>query len=264
MDDLYGGAMRRRMYGPAMPPPMSMTPDTGPMVQNPTAPELAHVQANPAVDMDTMMRNLRANAGNVPGQGPLSADHPYADAISRALVGFNYGAGSVPKEAAYNPVLGGIVGGLSGMGRQEMDAIARRQAAQQPYMDLQKTLANESAKGMVSDRYGQAKEQRDFDRQWALTKERERGQAALLHGLQMHPGDAMAIQKQAEQEAMTQGAFTGILPGTPEFIDAVNANIARISQQSRALGAKQVVVPPQAPAKPKPAAGAPAWQQYDK
>lgn len=215
-------------------------PVYNPAVANgPSGGAVANIQPEPLVDVRTPPAMPEAQGG-------------VRDAISRALIGFNRGAGQFKLDPTYNPVGAGIIGGVSAAGAGESDALARRLAAEQPYRDAKAEALKESAKRQAADPFEAAGQARTLDRELKLAREKNKLNKDLIatstKGLK--PADALALNKQAEQDVLLRG----IDPSSDEYGTALSARVAELANQAHRLGSG--VVKPQPAPLPKAAGSA--------
>ena len=152
-----------------------------PMTPQPFAPETPlTVTAGlpPAGDSDFYNQARQALLPSVPSSpldratgptpDPVSAPAPqdqgvdWKSALARALVGFSHGFSATPSQAAYNPIAGGIAGGLMGTAQSVEDAQAARNAADAPYRAASAAGMMETAKLKADEAFKQDQDVRDL------------------------------------------------------------------------------------------------------
>ena len=131
-DDLIR-ALRRRIDLP--PSAISFRSPTRPIFQGPSVPA-ADISVSPAFDL---------RAALTPPMAPKKEESGLRSALRGALSGFAEGFSSTPEGAAYEPTLGGIGGGLTGlakvMERRRIEKMALKRAEEEPYRKLAQNIA---------------------------------------------------------------------------------------------------------------------------
>jgi len=216
--------------GPAIP-----TPAAGPSQPN---------------DLDSLINRLY-------GQQPQPS--PVREAIGRALIGFGRGAQATPAGAQYDPLLGGLVGGLTGTGA----SVAEDLEARRHEGGGQKELLQDVLKARLGEEIKEPFRIRQEEREQAGRKELEglraqriKERTAALQALQSEDprlfGDAVDL---VSKDRLVQAG----LVDPDEFQ-------SRVSMTFQALRAARSRPPL---ASPPPAAGGgagagPSWRQFDR
>ena len=192
-------------------------------------------------------------------------EHPVMDAVSRALMGFQTGAASTPDAAKYNPVLGGIVGGLSGLGAQFREDQAKKQAlealAAKPYNDAfsarMKTTEEERAKYP----FAQASATNTLNRELQVAERKAQLQGELMKqakqesGLPASVAESLYFKSRAVIQRRNTLSGASIEEGSPEYEAMVNAEFRSAADAMKKIGTRGIVIPPAPPSAPQQPAG---------
>ena len=153
---------------------------------------------------DAMVQRLMAQENSPPA-------HPVREAIGRALEGFSEGVAATPETAGYNPIGGGVVGGLSALGR--ISARDREAQARDPRRQLLKNLTEAQARETVEEPFQIAKENRAAERDQANIELRDKLQRDRLRAAATQRAGELGIPEQAYVDAQKQAQLQLILSG---------------------------------------------------
>lgn len=142
----------------------------------------------------------------------------FRSSIGRALTGFARGAAAVPREAGYNPILGALVGGASGVGQTFEAEEARRLKLDEPRREVLKNIMTSQAKEAIEEPYRLRKEGRDE----ARGREKEKRQKGYdQENIRLRAKLAGDNMRSAAQQ---QAAIQGVPPDIAQryYAEAVN------------------------------------------